>query len=687
MIDHEKIKHWRMDRDSNDICWVTIDRADTTVNTLHSEVMQELDELLEVIEKEAPAGVVIRSGKESGFVFGADISQFGEMSTEEEAQAMVGKGQAILARLAALPMPTVALIHGNCLGGGFELALACDYRAVDRDSALMGLPETKLGLLPGWGGTVRLHRLIGPMAAFPLILQGRMISARRAKRLGIANVSTPARHLKRAAIDMIKRRPAKHRPGMLARLMNFSLMRPIVGTMVQKTLRANACRPEHYPAPYAVVRNWVRLGVSDAGFKQEVMSISKLLFTPTSRSLINLFFLQNRLKRFAKSEPTAGKRVHVVGAGTMGGDIAAWCALQGYTVTLQDQSPDRLSAAFARASKLFASKAKSNRSALYAMDRLQADVEGYAVAKADYIIEAVFEDLAIKQELFRELEKKAKPTALLATNTSSILLESIGEVMNDPHRLVGIHFFNPVSKMELVEVVITDHTPAIWKDAALRLVRSIKRLPLPVASKPGFLVNRVLVPYLLESISLFDEGMDLAAIDEAALSFGMPMGPITLADKVGLDVCYHVAKNLLPVYGGTMPACLEERVEAGCFGLKTGEGFYKHGKKPIPALTPKHQSTLSKEEAADRMVARLLNEGVACCREEIVSDPALLDAGMVFGTGFAPFTGGPMSYIQQEGVTNMRERLKDLAATFGDRFQPDAGWDSLFSAQEKEGEA
>ena len=674
MLNQEAIKHWRMETDSQDICWLTIDRSDAAVNTLHSDVMQELDEMLGCIEEESPVGVVILSGKESGFIFGADIAQFGEMATEEKAQAMVAKGQGILGRLAGLPMPTVALIEGSCLGGGFELALACDYRVVDRERALMGLPETKLGLLPGWGGTVRLHRLIGPLAAFPLILQGRMISARRAKRLGIANVSVPSRHLKRAAIDMIKRRPKKHRPGVLARLMNVPLLRPVVGVMLQKKLRGNACRPEHYPAPYAVVRNWVRLGVSDAGFKQEVLSISTLLFTSTARALIGLFFLQNRLKRFASAEKTQDKRVHVVGAGTMGGDIAAWCALQGYTVTLQDQSADRLSAAFGRAAKLFAGKAIANPSAVYAMDRLQADVDGHAIAKADYIIEAVFEDLAIKQDLFRELEKKAKPTALLATNTSSILLESIAQVMNDPHRLVGIHFFNPVSKMELVEVVITDHTPALWKEAAFRLVRSIKRLPLPVASQPGFLVNRVLVPYLLESISLFDEGMNLAAIDEAALSFGMPMGPISLADKVGLDVCYHVAKNLLPVYGGTMPACLKERVDAGCFGVKTGEGFYKHGKKLIPALSPKTKTTVSQKEAADRMVARLLNEGVACCREGIVSDPALLDAGMVFGTGFAPFTGGPMSYIQSEGVACMHDRLKALSEKYGDRFQPDDGW-------------
>ncbi|MCX7125131.1 MAG: 3-hydroxyacyl-CoA dehydrogenase NAD-binding domain-containing protein, partial [Gammaproteobacteria bacterium] len=363
-------------------------------------------------------------------------------------------------------------------------------------------------------------------------------------------------------------------------------------------------------------------------------------------------------------------------AGTMGGDIAAWCAAQVLRVTLQDQSPEKIEPAIKRAYQLFQKKLRLPRLVQAAMDRLQADEQGLGIEKADIIIEAVFENLAVKQEIFRNAELKAKPTAILATNTSSIPLEEIATALKNPSRLVGVHFFNPVDKMPLVEVVYGEQTTDETVYSAAAFVGVISRLPLPVASHPGFLVNRVLMPYLMEAMTLYEEGVPAAVIDRAAVNFGMPMGPIALADKVGLDVCLSVAENLSKYFGGKVPDRLKSMVQAGRLGVKSGQGFYKYVQgKQVKA--GKANMDAAPSDITDRMILRMLNEAVACLDEKVVSDADLLDAGMIFGTGFAPFLGGPMEYAKTRGIKTVIARLDGFAKQYGDRFKPHAGWQNF----------
>lgn len=379
-------------------------------------------------------------------------------------------------------------------------------------------------------------------------------------------------------------------------------------------------------------------------------------FSETSQNLVRVFFLQERLKSLGKGGNFKGKHVHVIGAGTMGGDIAAWCAVQGFTVTLQDREPKFIAPAIKRAYVTCKEKLKEDYLVQKAMDRLSPDVNGFGIGKADIIIEAIFEDLKTKQDLFKRLESEAKPSAILATNTSSIPLDEINSVLKNPERLVGIHFFNPVAKMLLVEVVKGEKTDATVLEKATSFVRKLDRLPLPVKSSPGFLVNRILMPYLLEAVALYNEGVPKTAIDKAMLEFGMPMGPITLADTVGLDVCLSVAKHLSQYYPNTtIPAELSTLVEQKKLGRKTGEGFYvyKNGKQVRPVET--YDKPL--KEISDRLVLVMLNEAFACLREDVVADGDLLDAGMIFGTGFAPFRGGPIHYAKSQGIHELFEKF------------------------------
>jgi len=441
---------------------------------------------------------------------------------------------------------------------------------------------------------------------------------------------------------------------------------------------ARKARPDHYPAPFALLEIWRRHGGdAQALLRAEAQSVARLITGPASRSLVRLFLLQERLKALGKDkeiEKTFHPRfVHVVGGGAMGGDIAAWCALQGFTVTVQDVDAARLGKVVKRAAGLFRKVLKEPRLVQAALDRLIPDLRGEGVSRADVLIEAIFENLEAKQALFRQLEPRLKPGALLATNTSSIPLEELAVALKAPARLIGLHFFNPVSKMQLVEVVHAPATDPLAIQQGAAFVKAIKRLPLPVKSSPGFLVNRILMPYLMEAMTLVEEGVPPEAIDRAALDFGMPMGPVLLADTVGLDICLSVAQIFRAHFQATVPKRLEALVAAGHCGLKTGQGFYtfKDGK----ALVPKVQGGPS-PELQSRIILRLLNEAAACLREGVVTDGELLDAGVVFGTGFAPFRGGPMAHAQSEGVGTIVARLKDCEQRLGERFKPDAGWNT-----------
>lgn len=651
-------KHWRLEADNDGILWLYFDKQNATVNTIDPDVMAEFSAIIDGLAQDTThKGLIIASGKKTGFIAGADISLFTKFKDIEEATGVLRLGQQILDKLEALKMPTVAMIDGFCLGGGMELALACRYRVVEESSKTrLGLPEVKLGIHPGWGGTVRMPRLIGGLQGMQMVLMANTVSGKAAAKMGFADVAVPRRQLVHAAKYYILEKPAPHKPTFLQSLTNKSIFREIIAHFMRKKMRAKV-NPSHYPSPYDALDNWEHVGVEgNKAFEREAKTCGKLFFSDTCHNLVRVFFLQEKMKGLAKDIKYKPTHVHVIGAGTMGGDIAAWCALRGMTVTLQDLEPRFIAPAIKRAHALYKEKLKEKYLIQEAMDRLIPDVDGNGIAKADVIIEAVIENLEVKQKTFKAIEAKAKPDAILATNTSSIPLDEINQVLSQPGRLVGIHFFNPVAKMMLVEVVKGDKTSQETIDKAISFVRQIDKLPLPVKSSPGFLVNRILMPYLLESMELLKEGVPMTAIDKAMTNFGMPMGPVTLADTVGLDVCLSVANYLGQYYKTPVPARLQQLVSEKKLGKKTGEGFYKYDKsgkqiKPQEATYDKPLETIS-----NRLVLRMLNEAFACLREGVVASPDLLDAGMVYGTGFAPFRGGPIHYAKTQGVAELYQQ-------------------------------
>jgi 3-hydroxyacyl-CoA dehydrogenase/enoyl-CoA hydratase/3-hydroxybutyryl-CoA epimerase len=676
--------HWKLETDRDNILWLTLDREGKSVNSLSREVFAELDQVLDIINQQSLRGLVLLSGKNKGFIAGADISEFTDLKTSDDAFELIRRAQVMTDRIAALKIPTVAMINGFCMGGGTELALSCRYRVAEESaSTLIGLPEIQLGIQPGWGGTVRLPRLIGPIEAMKMILAGASYPAKKCAKIGIVDVAVPARHLRTAARDYILTEPKPKTPPLLATLLNVNWIRPWVGKLFYKNLRAAHVSREHYPAPFAVVDNWIKFNVDnhDEAMIAEAKSISNLMLTETARNLVRLFFLRDKMKGLAKNPSFKPKHIHVVGAGTMGGDIAAWSALQGFHVTLQDQVPERIAPAIKRAYELFTKKLKDPRLVAQVMDRLQPDVEGNGVTRADVIIEAIFENLEAKQALFKSFELKIKPGAILASNTSTLPLEDIASVLKNPANLVGIHFFNPVAKMQLVEVVRGKLTSDEVVNKALAFVGQIHRLPLPVTSFPGFLINRILMPYLMEAFLLYQEKVPMEQIDQAAVQFGMPMGPIALADVVGLDICYSAALTMGKYFGLEVPAKLKEMVDAKKLGVKSGQGFYQY-RKGKKISSGKKEKVISKD-ITERLILRMVNEAVACLHEGIVADADLLDAGMIFGTGFAPFRGGPIQYAKNRGVTDVVASLEKLAHHYGDRFKPYPGWELLLETTGK----
>jgi 3-hydroxyacyl-CoA dehydrogenase/enoyl-CoA hydratase/3-hydroxybutyryl-CoA epimerase len=668
--------NWTSSTDADGIVWLTLDKPGTSANVLSSDVLTELDALLRPLAQNAPRGVVVISGKKSGFVAGADIKEFVGLSGAESGYRLIHAGQQVFDRLEALPCPTVAAIHGFALGGGLELALACRYRvALGDDKLSLGLPEVMLGIHPGFGGTVRTVRLAGVSAAMELMLTGKPLRADKALAVGLVDklVKTPE-ELKSAARDFIINRPPPRRAPFAQRLLSTALARPFVRKALIAQVAGKA-RKDHYPAPYAMIDLWSRFGARGAeAFEGEARSIAHLFTTDTSRNLVRVFFLQDRLKALGGKSAADIKHVHVVGAGVMGGDIAAWSALRGFTVTLQDQSLKLIEPALQRAQELFKKRLRNPAKAAEASARLRADVEGAGVPDADVVIEAIFEQLEAKQDLYARLEPRMKPTALLATNTSSLMLEPLAARLARPAQLVGLHFFNPVPQMQLIEIVQAQETNPEVAQAATAFARRLDKLPVPCRSAPGFIVNRVLMPYLHEAMYAAQEGVPLAVIDKVAVDFGMPMGPIELADVVGLDVAAHVGEIVARELGRPAPdlTLLRELLAAKKLGRKSGGGFYawkdgKPVKPPAPGVAPP-------ADLIDRLILVLVNECAACLRERVVEDPDLIDAAVIFGTGFAPFRGGPLAYARSRGVTAVVARLEELAGRFGTRFQPDSGW-------------
>ena len=628
------MKHWQLIREEDGIAIAVFDKAGESTNSLSAEAMAEFGLILDELDRQPPTGLIFRSGKEAGFIAGADIEEFSQLDSAERGRALVARGWELFKRLAVVSYPTLALVRGHCLGGGLELALACRYLlAVDESGTKMGLPEVMLGIFPGWGGMLRLPRRIGPAAALDLMLSGRTVDAKRAKRIGLADDCVAPRVMEMAARQLLLSGQPRRSLPFMQRLLGGPL-KSVAANGARKQV-AKKARPEHYPAPYAIIDLWAK---HDGNALAAPEIIDRIISSPTARNLLRVYHLQERLKGFGKASDFKAGRVHVIGAGVMGGDIAAWCALRGMTVTLQDQGLKRIAPALQRAHALFVKRLREPLLVRAAFDRLIPDPDGAGVAHADVVIEAIVEDLEAKHRLFKSLEPRMKAGAVLATNTSSLKLEELRTVLARPERLIGIHFFNPVAMMPLVEVVAADGAEPAVVQAACAFVRQIDKLPLPVRSAPGFLVNAVLAPYMLAAMRAVDEGTAPETVDQAMLAFGMPMGPIELADTVGLDIAMAAGRQLTD--SAEAPRCLSERVGKSQLGKKSGQGFYDWSS----GRAAKGAAGSVPAGLAERLVAPLIDRVEKLLADGVVADGELADAGVIFGAGFAPFSGGPLNY-------------------------------------------
>jgi 3-hydroxyacyl-CoA dehydrogenase/enoyl-CoA hydratase/3-hydroxybutyryl-CoA epimerase len=636
-------KHWSFHRDVEKLGWLTINTPDAPVNTLSREAIMELEQLVtrfeELAETDELAGVILLSGKDSGFIAGADVSEFDAMSDFSVLPEALKRTHALFARIEKLSIPIVAGIHGFCLGGGLELALACHYRvAVNDDKTRIGFPEVNLGIFPGFGGTGRSIRQAGPVAAMQAMLTGKMLRAGAAR--GMNLVDKLVRHRDMLRWEARKAVLQKRKSSQASLAKKVMAMGPLRGYVAGK-MREQAgkkARVEHYPAPFALIDLFEKHGDDwQAMIRGEIDAFVPLMGSDTASNLRRVFFASEALKK----QGTKGvkfARVHVIGAGVMGGDIAAWCALRGMSVTLQDLDMERITPALERGRTLFKKRLRKKQEVDAAVLRLEADPTGKGVARADVIIEAVVEKLEVKQAIFVGLEDQLKPGAILATNTSSIELERIAEKLKAPERLIGLHFFNPVAQLPLVEVIrSTFNTDAeIGKGAAFAL--AIGKSPVVVKSAPGFLVNRVLMPYMLGAVERVERGESKELLDAAAVAFGMPMGPIELMDTVGLDVGKSVATELgHAVPEGSKFATL---IKQGKLGRKTGEGFYKWvDGKAQKGEAPAHADLAG---LGRELLKPLVDTTELVVAEGVVANAGLADIGVILGTGFAPFLGGPL---------------------------------------------
>ena len=665
-------RNWRAGADTDGVAWLVLDVADSGTNTISEAVIRELSDLIQWLERERPKAVVIRSGKLSGFAAGADISGFSDMA-ESGAADLIRQGHDVLDRLARLECPTVAVVHGAALGAGFELALACDHRILI-DGGSFGFPEVQLGLHPGLGGTFRLPALIDPVEAMTLMLTGKSAHTQKARKLGIADTVTEERHVA-AAVRAFAEGGAPDRPtGVKARALALKPARQVAARKMRAETAKKAA-PDHYPAPYALIDMWEEHG-GDAKAMQraEIESFAHLLDTGTARNLIRVFFLRQSLREAGRGD-SGVDRVHVIGAGAMGADIAAWSAIKGKIVTLEDVDTAPLGAAVAAAQRTCDDAHLSSAETRDALDRLMPDPKGYGAARADLVIEAGPEDPEIKRKIYSGLASRTKADVILATNTSSLRLTDLAASAPEASRFAGLHFFNPVPKMQLVEVVSYADTSSDVTDRLAAFCGEIGRLPATVADAPGFLVNRALTPYLMEAMLLMDEGVAKEDIDRAALRFGMPMGPVTLADQVGLDICLHVADSLGAEIDKPMaevPSWLRDKVAKGETGKKAGKGFYDW-----PDGGPETGDDEPAQDLIDRLILPMLDACVECLRTGVAKDAVQIDGAMIFATGFAPFRGGPMQYAKARGAAAVRDRLTALAGQHGPRFEPDAGWSDL----------
>jgi 3-hydroxyacyl-CoA dehydrogenase/enoyl-CoA hydratase/3-hydroxybutyryl-CoA epimerase len=668
--DIANLKNWQYHIDLEQIAWATLDVKGQSQNTLGRAGIEELDTILTAVADGVRAksvrGLVVMSGKEKSFVAGADIKQFDDLKTEADVVEAVRAVTEIFDRVERMPVPVVVAIHGVCLGAGLEFALACQYRICTReDVTRIGLPEVKLGIIPGLNGFARWVRQSGPLNSMPHMLTGRMLRPSQARAAGIVDQVVPTHHeLRWAARNAVmKNRKSKHASLAWAPLMKFETARIYIAKRMRKET-ADKIREEHYPAPFRLIDLFEKHGGSFEEMKrEETRAFAPLMISEQSHNLRRVFRLSEMLKAEAPKDGYRPMRAHVVGAGTMGADIAMVCAAEGMEVSLQDVSADAVNKALERAQPFFKKRLRSSLEASKAKARLIGDPTGANIHRADVVIEAIYENLDAKKKVFAEIETKAKPGAILATNTSSLPIEQIAEGLKDPSRLIGLHFFNPVALLPLIEVVRGPQSREEEVRKGAGFATRIGKMPLIVKSSPGFLVNRVLAPYMLEAVKRLAEGTPKETIDAAAQKFGMPVGPIELADQVGLDVALSVAKILKVPTPEDHP--LIRLVEEKKLGKKTGEGFYKW----VNDKAEKGASTLSGQglvELGRALVDPLIDECEKALREGVVASADHVDAGVIFGTGFAPFRGGPLHYrqslkgpVSQPGAATVQARAAE----------------------------
>ncbi len=659
MPDINALRDWRFSIDLQGIAWAVFDREGESQNSLGRRALEELGAIVERVEQGARdksiRGLVFISGKEKGFIVGADVREFEQLPTEREVIDNVTLVNAYLDRIERLPIPVVCCINGFCLGGGLELALACHWRIATRDDGTrLGFPEVRLGIFPGFNGTARSIRQAGALAAMPMMLAGSMVRAGAARGMGLVDELVPsASNLRWAARKAVERkRKSKSAPIWKDLVRQW----PLRGLLAKKlrTETAKKAREDHYPAPFRLIDLFETHAGNLEGMKvAETRAFAPLMVGETSRNLRRVFKLSEMLKAQApKGLNFKPLRVHVIGAGVMGADIAGWCVASGMEVSLQDVNAEQIAKGIAAQKKLFGRKFKTKALRAAAVARLIADPKGDHIPRADVVIEAIVERLEVKQNLFKSIEGRLKPGAIMATNTSSIMIENIAEPLADPGRLIGIHFFNPVAQMPLVEVIKGERSREDEVQKGCAFVTAIDKFPLIAKSSPGFVVNRVLGPYMMAALQRVERGESKEKIDEAARAFGMPMGPVELADTVGLDVCASVGNILKMAPAGESK--LDQMVAAGKLGKKSGEGFYvwKDG-KPQKAQPEKPWDKVELERLGRELVAPLIRECELVRDERIVESADLVDAGVIFGTGFAPFRGGPLHFVANAPKSNI----------------------------------
>lgn len=663
------LHHWQLQFDHDQILFAALDRAGETVNALSREVLEEFEKILDFVEQYPPKGLVLISAKSTGFIYGADVNDFDGFDEAAKVSQEIRRVHGMFRRLEVLPFPTVAAIEGFCLGGGLELALACRYRIAKNTSRTkLGFPEIQLGIFPGFGGSSRSVQRVGGLKAMELMLSAKQVSASKARAIGLVD-QLIGRHesLTWAARKAILKGSQPKQPGLIARLSNAGPVRPFLAAQMRKQTRRKV-NPEFYPAPFQLIDNWEQFGNYPYGMMQaEADGVGRLMVGSTAQSLRRVFHLMELLKSQGKQTEFKARHVHVIGAGVMGGDIAAWCALRGLSVSLQDREMKFINPAIKRAHALFRRKLRDPMQVKAAITRLQADPHGKLVSRSDVVIEAIFEDKDAKTALFQAIEPQLKPDAVLATNTSAIPLETLASGLKQPERLIGLHFFNPVAQMPLVEVVKGRKSSTDMLDRGAAFCRQISRFPLPVKSSPGFLVNRVLAPYMMKALQMHREGTSAEALDAAAEKFGMPMGPVELADTVGLDVCLmvtdvlHQDNEVDKLIENPDRAFVEQHVKKGNLGKKSGKGFYtwRNGK---PVKYPPNLSGYDLDTIGKSLMAAYYDECQAALQDGVVKNADLADAGMIFGTGFPPFRGGPLFYFSQAAAESGSKEATEVAA-------------------------